>query len=65
MHHETVARKIRVITELGADLPPIRADRVELPQVLINFFWTPQTKIGLLWYSTSRNNCCLHFGQRE
>jgi C4-dicarboxylate-specific signal transduction histidine kinase len=36
MHHETVARKIRVITELGADLPPIRADRVELQQVLIN-----------------------------
>jgi two-component system, LuxR family, sensor kinase FixL len=36
MNHELRARAVRVVRELGADLPSIRVDRVQLQQVLIN-----------------------------
>ena len=36
MHHELEARSVRVVTEMTADLPSIRGDRVQLQQVLIN-----------------------------
>jgi len=36
MHHELSAHSVQVITELTADLPSIRGDRVQLQQVLIN-----------------------------
>jgi two-component system, LuxR family, sensor kinase FixL len=36
MHHELEAHSVRVVTELTADLPSIRGDRVQLQQVLIN-----------------------------
>jgi two-component system sensor kinase FixL len=36
MHHELESHSIRVVTELTADLPSIRGDRVQLQQVLIN-----------------------------
>jgi two-component system sensor kinase FixL len=36
MHHELEAHSVRVVTELTADLPSIRGDRIQLQQVLIN-----------------------------
>jgi len=36
MHRELMARAVSVVTELAADLPSIRGDRVQLEQVLIN-----------------------------
>jgi two-component system sensor kinase FixL len=36
LHYELMTRAIRVVTDLGAALPPIRGDRVQLQQVLIN-----------------------------
>jgi two-component system, LuxR family, sensor kinase FixL len=36
MRYDLMAHKVRVVTELAAALPPIRGDRVQLQQVLIN-----------------------------
>ena len=36
MNYELMARPVRVVTEFTAGLPPIRGDRVQLQQVLIN-----------------------------
>jgi signal transduction histidine kinase len=36
MNYDLIARAVRVVTEFAADLPPIRGDRVQLQQVLIN-----------------------------
>jgi two-component system sensor kinase FixL len=36
MNHHLTACAVHVVTELGSDLPPIRGDRVQLQQVLIN-----------------------------
>jgi signal transduction histidine kinase len=36
MHQDLVSRGVRVIRQIAADLPPIRGDRVQLEQVLIN-----------------------------
>jgi C4-dicarboxylate-specific signal transduction histidine kinase len=36
MHHDLTARAVQVVTEFAANLPPIRGDRVQLQQVLIN-----------------------------
>jgi PAS domain S-box-containing protein len=36
MHHELMARNVRVVTELGSELPSIRGDSVQVQQVLIN-----------------------------
>ena len=36
MRYDLMAHKVRVITELATSLPPIRGDRVQLQQVLIN-----------------------------
>lgn len=36
MHHELMSRSVRVVTDLTPGLPPIRGDRVQLQQVLIN-----------------------------
>jgi two-component system, LuxR family, sensor kinase FixL len=36
MHYDLMAHKVRVVTELAAALPPIRGDRIQLQQVLIN-----------------------------
>jgi two-component system, LuxR family, sensor kinase FixL len=36
MKHDMKARKISIVTELAADLPPILGDRLHLEQVLIN-----------------------------
>ena len=38
MHQDLLSRGIRVVTQFAADLPPIRGDRVQLEQVLINLF---------------------------
>jgi two-component system sensor kinase FixL len=36
MRHDLTAHKIRIVTEFIEELPPIRGDRVQLQQVLIN-----------------------------
>jgi signal transduction histidine kinase len=36
VHYELMARHVRAVTDLTAELPAIRGDRVELQQVLIN-----------------------------
>jgi C4-dicarboxylate-specific signal transduction histidine kinase len=36
MRYDLMAHKVRVVTELAPGLPPIRGDRVQLQQVLIN-----------------------------
>jgi two-component system, LuxR family, sensor kinase FixL len=36
MRYDLMAHKVRVVTELATPLPPIRGDRVQLQQVLIN-----------------------------
>ena len=36
MHYDLMAHKVRMVTELAATLPPIRGDRIQLQQVLIN-----------------------------
>jgi two-component system sensor kinase FixL len=36
MNHHLTACAVHVVTELGSNLPPIRGDRVQLQQVLIN-----------------------------
>lgn len=36
MHHELMGRSVRVVTDLTPGLPPMRGDRVQLQQVLIN-----------------------------
>jgi two-component system, LuxR family, sensor kinase FixL len=36
MHHDLKAREVAIVTELAADLPSIRGDRLHLEQVLIN-----------------------------
>jgi two-component system sensor kinase FixL len=36
LHHELMARSLRVVLNLGPGLPPVRGDRVQLQQVLIN-----------------------------
>jgi two-component system, LuxR family, sensor kinase FixL len=36
LNHDLVSRAVRVVTECGVGLPSIRADRVQLQQVLIN-----------------------------
>jgi two-component system sensor kinase FixL len=36
MRYDLMAHKVRVVTELAAALPPIRGDRIQLQQVVIN-----------------------------
>jgi two-component system sensor kinase FixL len=36
VHHELMAREVRIVTEFSPGLPAIRGDRVQLQQVLIN-----------------------------
>jgi PAS domain S-box-containing protein len=36
LHGDIVARNVRVTLELAADLPPVRGDRIQLQQVMIN-----------------------------
>jgi two-component system sensor kinase FixL len=36
MRYDLMAHKVRVVTEMAAALPPVRGDRIQLQQVLIN-----------------------------
>ncbi len=37
MHSDLLSRRVEVVTDFEADLPPISADRVQLSQVMLNF----------------------------
>jgi len=46
MNHELTGRAVRVVTELTAGVLPIRGDRVQLQQVLINLIQNAADSIG-------------------
>ncbi len=52
MQYDLMTRKVRIVTELGAALPPIRGDRIQLQLVLINLILNAVDAISQLGESS-------------
>jgi len=71
LNSEIIARKVKLVLQLGADLPPASAGRVEIQQVLINLVLNALDALksdalrGLLEIATEHRTGWLHLTVRD